>query len=158
MGWQWYQLDHMQVVFTLLQTDNRASTSSGRMLFLPPNQQYQSTKGTAVLRLCNSIWSSPLPCCCTVNFDMFFRSLELHHQVGLVFFDLQWFCAKFWLYWTSCLFSLKQTTSLYTWLSLTADTFWAPSENLPFLIVHLLPGSLPVGAFDSVVTIHLHTL
>jgi len=28
MGWQWHQLDHLQVVCTLLQTDNRASTSS----------------------------------------------------------------------------------------------------------------------------------
>jgi len=46
---QWYQLGHMQVC-TLLQTDNHASTSllkffTGRMLFLPPNQQCQSTKG-----------------------------------------------------------------------------------------------------------------
>ena len=28
MGWQWHQLDHMQVICTLLQTDNHASTSS----------------------------------------------------------------------------------------------------------------------------------
>jgi len=28
MGWQWHQLDHMQIICTLLQTDNRASTSS----------------------------------------------------------------------------------------------------------------------------------
>ena len=27
-AWQWYQLDHMQIVCTLLQTDNHASTSS----------------------------------------------------------------------------------------------------------------------------------
>jgi len=27
MGWQWHQLDHMQVICTLLQTDNHASTS-----------------------------------------------------------------------------------------------------------------------------------
>jgi len=35
MGWQWHQLDHMQVICTLLQTDNHASTSplsfTGRM-------------------------------------------------------------------------------------------------------------------------------
>jgi len=47
--WQWHQLGHMQVC-TLLQTDNRASTSplsffTGRMPFLPPNQQRQSTEG-----------------------------------------------------------------------------------------------------------------
>jgi len=27
MGWQWYQLDHMQIICTSLQTDNHASTS-----------------------------------------------------------------------------------------------------------------------------------
>ena len=28
MGWQWHQLDHMQILCTSLQTDNHASTSS----------------------------------------------------------------------------------------------------------------------------------
>jgi len=46
---QWYQLGYMQVC-TSLQTDNHASTSlfkffTGRMPFLPPNQQCQSTEG-----------------------------------------------------------------------------------------------------------------
>ena len=46
---QWHQLEHMQVC-TSLQTDNHASTSlvkffTGRMPFLPPNQQCQSTEG-----------------------------------------------------------------------------------------------------------------
>jgi len=27
MGWQWHQLDHMQIIYTSLQTDNHASTS-----------------------------------------------------------------------------------------------------------------------------------
>ena len=31
-GWQWHQLDHMQVVCTSLQTDNHASTSSLKIL------------------------------------------------------------------------------------------------------------------------------
>jgi len=26
MQWQWHQLDHMQIICTLLQTDNHAST------------------------------------------------------------------------------------------------------------------------------------
>jgi len=30
MGWQWHQLDHMQIICTLLQTDNRASTSPSK--------------------------------------------------------------------------------------------------------------------------------
>ena len=47
MGWQWHQLDHMQIICTLLQTDNHASTSTlftGWMLYLMPNQQCQSTE------------------------------------------------------------------------------------------------------------------
>jgi len=48
--WQWNQLGHMQVC-TSLQTDNHASTPplsffTGRMPFLPPSQQRQSTEGT----------------------------------------------------------------------------------------------------------------
>ena len=47
--WQWHQLGHMQVC-TSLQTNNHASTPplsffTGRMPFLPPNQQHQSTDG-----------------------------------------------------------------------------------------------------------------
>jgi len=49
--WQWHLLGHMQVC-TLLQTDNHASTPpghhsvfTGRMPFLPPNPQRQSTEG-----------------------------------------------------------------------------------------------------------------
>jgi len=51
MGWQWHQLNHMQIIHTSLQTDNHASTLSlnfftGRMLLLMPNQQCQSTEGS----------------------------------------------------------------------------------------------------------------
>jgi len=47
--WQWHQLGHMQVC-TSLQTDNHASTPplsffTGRMPFLSPSQQRQSTEG-----------------------------------------------------------------------------------------------------------------
>jgi len=47
--WQWHQLGHMQVC-TSFQTDSHASTPplkffNGRMPFLPPNQQHQSTEG-----------------------------------------------------------------------------------------------------------------
>ena len=47
--WQWHQLGHMQVCISI-QTDNHASTPpfkffTGRMPFLPPNQQRQSTEG-----------------------------------------------------------------------------------------------------------------
>jgi len=47
--WQWHQLGHMQVCISLL-TYNHASTPplkffTGRMPFLPPNQQRQSAEG-----------------------------------------------------------------------------------------------------------------
>ena len=47
--WQWHQRGHMQVCISL-QTDNHASTPplkcfTGRMPFLQPNQQHQSTEG-----------------------------------------------------------------------------------------------------------------
>jgi len=49
MGWHWHQLDHMQIICNLLQTDNlpapHHSVFTGRMLFLTPNQQRQSTEG-----------------------------------------------------------------------------------------------------------------
>jgi len=57
--WQWHQLGHKQVC-TLLQTDNHASTPplkffTGRMPFLPPNQQRQSTEGYNRPTLCMKI-------------------------------------------------------------------------------------------------------
>jgi len=70
--WQWQQLGHMQVC-TALQTDNHASTPpisffTGRMPFLPPNQQRQSTEGiahtvnriTPVRCLHNKMWFTPI--------------------------------------------------------------------------------------------------
>ena len=49
--WQWHQLGHMQIC-TSLQTNNHTSTPTtqfftGRMPFLPPNQQCQGTEGTS---------------------------------------------------------------------------------------------------------------
>ena len=35
MGWQWHQLDHMQVICTSLQRDNHASTSSLKFFYGP---------------------------------------------------------------------------------------------------------------------------
>jgi len=48
--WQWHQLGHMQVCISL-QTDNHAITPplsffTGRMPFLPPNQQRLRAEGT----------------------------------------------------------------------------------------------------------------
>jgi len=42
MGWQWHQLDHMQIICTLLHTDNHSNTTLLKfftrwMLFLSTN-------------------------------------------------------------------------------------------------------------------------
>ena len=55
MGWQWHQLDHMEIICTSLQTDNHASTSPlsfyRQMPFLPFNQQRQSTEGSTLTKI-----------------------------------------------------------------------------------------------------------
>jgi len=48
MGWHWHQLDHKQIIYTSLQTDNHASTSSlnfftGQILFLIPTDSVRGT-------------------------------------------------------------------------------------------------------------------
>jgi len=47
-SWQWHQLDHMQIICTFLQTTtsvpHQSSFFTGQMLFLPSNQQRQSTE------------------------------------------------------------------------------------------------------------------
>jgi len=60
--WQWHQLGHMQVCISL-QTDNHASTPplkffTGQMPFLSPNQQRQSTEGTAASATAVSVKNS----------------------------------------------------------------------------------------------------
>ena len=44
MAWQSYQVDHMQIIYTSLQRPHH-SVFTGRMPFLPPNHQHQSTEG-----------------------------------------------------------------------------------------------------------------
>ena len=51
MGWKWHQLNHMQIICNLLQTDNHASTSSlhiftGQIPFCHPTNSVKSTEGT----------------------------------------------------------------------------------------------------------------
>jgi len=40
-GWQWHQLDHMQTICTLLQTDNHTNTSSEKLENKLPSIKYQ---------------------------------------------------------------------------------------------------------------------
>jgi len=57
MGWQWHQLENKQIICTSLHADNHASTSpiqsflTGRMPFLLPNQQRQSTEGQQLITM-----------------------------------------------------------------------------------------------------------
>jgi len=54
MQWQWHQMDHMQITCTLLQTTTPAihhSAFTGRMPFLPPNQQHQNTDSWSLTSL-----------------------------------------------------------------------------------------------------------
>jgi len=44
MGWQWYQLDRMQIIYTSLQTDNHASTSQSPLSFYRPHVPTNSVK------------------------------------------------------------------------------------------------------------------
>jgi len=51
LWWQWHQLDHMQTICTSLQTTTPTphhSIFTGRMLFLMPSQQWQSSEGKIV--------------------------------------------------------------------------------------------------------------
>jgi len=45
MGWQWYQLDHMQTICTSLQTDNHANTSSPQNMHPANNNEKTSRVG-----------------------------------------------------------------------------------------------------------------
>ena len=77
--WQWHQLDHMQVCISL-QTDNHASTPplkffTGRMPFLPPNQQRQSTEGN-MWTLVRQQWCRDV---CSMNMNVI---IELISRLG----------------------------------------------------------------------------
>jgi len=58
MGWQWHHLDHIQIICTLLQTDNYASTSTVsfyRLDALPAAQPTSSkTEVSNVQYKCNN--------------------------------------------------------------------------------------------------------
>jgi len=41
MGWQWHQMDHMQIICTSLQTDNHTKTLSLKFLQAGPFGCYQ---------------------------------------------------------------------------------------------------------------------
>jgi len=95
MGWQWHQLDHLQVICTSLQTDNHASTSSfftGQMLFLMSSQQCKSAEGSmlATCALCH--WQM-LSVCAQFMSDQTGEQghcglTDYHHSPGSAGFDV----------------------------------------------------------------------
>jgi len=59
MGWQWHQLDHMQIICTLIQTDNHASTSPHSFYRPDALPVDQSTEGKSLTTtvIIRSTWS-----------------------------------------------------------------------------------------------------
>ena len=56
MGWQWHQVDHMQIICITLQTDNHTSTSPLRPDALPATQPTaSSTEGNTLIQLSRNI-------------------------------------------------------------------------------------------------------
>jgi len=57
MGWQLYQLDHMQIIAShsrqITMPAPHHSVFTGLIPFLPPNQQRQSTKGVPLMACYN---------------------------------------------------------------------------------------------------------
>jgi len=59
MGWQWHQLDHMQIIYTSLQTDNHASTLSlnfFRLNAFPDDQQTVSKHWRQLVKQVTEVW------------------------------------------------------------------------------------------------------
>jgi len=48
MGWQWHQLDHMQIICNLLQTDNYTITSS--LIFYGPDALPEPTNSVNAVK------------------------------------------------------------------------------------------------------------
>ena len=63
-GWQWYQMNHMEITASPLQTNNHTNISSlkfftGQIPFLMPKQQCQSIGCNKVIHItmgCNATW------------------------------------------------------------------------------------------------------
>jgi len=150
IGWQWHQLDHMQIIFTSLQTDNHASTSSVNFLqawyssWCPTN----SVKALKAFKL-NSITSTQLP------FTQTFKQYAcIHKEMPLVSYNNQKLVIlseseiifqDLW-YWSKSGFKsaakswAKTTSTLYYYIHLTAAvsrTTWVNQhqKGKPFWIL-----------------------
>jgi len=67
MGWQWHQLDHMQLICITLQTDNYASTPS--VIFYGPDASLTIKPCIVIAEVEN--FASILNCMCHKSFNFF---------------------------------------------------------------------------------------
>ena len=93
-GWQWHQLDNVQIICTSLQTDNHAGTSplsfTGQMPFLPPNQQRQSTNIKPLLFIFKSYYLGRLLRVDLITLEGRLKCLSVSTSVHKKFFRFQW--------------------------------------------------------------------
>ena len=71
MGWQWHQLNHMQIICTSLQTDNWYASTSALGFCRPPSQQRESTV------LFNRPIFRSLACCCVTCYHVIIHDFIL---------------------------------------------------------------------------------
>jgi len=136
--WQWHQLDHMQVC-TSLQTDNH-SIFTGRMPFLPPDQQRKSTEGN-LIKINGNInlqlrWTcdTGLYFCCVVTFsycNLVFQVTECFNCCCM--FDLRVLCFVLYVHYCLQCFDavglggrkgirpVKLSTEVLAWLSVWSE-------------------------------------
>jgi len=69
MGWQWHQLDHMQIIYTSLQTDNHAITSLLSFHRCPSCHPTNSAKALKA--------NANIPCMKTSNFLYLFQWMSV---------------------------------------------------------------------------------
>ena len=89
-GWQWHQLDHIQIIYTSFQTDNHASTSTlnflqARCSSWRPTNRVKALKTTPLKVLPSTATENWNNCCCTrrwtnkwqIGFDVFPNWVEV---------------------------------------------------------------------------------
>ena len=91
--WQWHQLGHMQlqVCTSLLQITTPAphhSVFTGRMPFLPPNQQRQSTEGSSCVDIYLLIFAAHVLCIAARVFKDFVNFCSYVNEFSAVFIHI----------------------------------------------------------------------
>jgi len=131
----WHQLDHMQIICDLLQTDNHASTSSlnvftVRMLFLTPSQQCQSvttiTTTTVLQPFVQDYPGEPVP---EETLTQSPTHHPDHHPILINFFHLPWSIASSR---SNCVLGnlFAQPLSMS---SLVYLLVWSPPPHIPYI-------------------------